>query len=82
MILRNAVRLDTGEWAGDLFNTEDGKIYSGTITIKARRTHTDRLPDQFSASRNLEARAEPDGRIHARRQAHHARPSPKPGLGH
>ena len=34
VILRNAVRNGDGDWEGDLYNTEDGKIYAGTISVK------------------------------------------------
>lgn len=34
VILRNAALNEKGEWVGDLFNTENGKIYAGTITVK------------------------------------------------
>ena len=34
VILRNAVKNEDGEWAGDLYNTQDGKTYAGTIAVK------------------------------------------------
>ncbi|MFO1115834.1 MAG: DUF2147 domain-containing protein [Beijerinckiaceae bacterium] len=84
VILRNAVRLDTGEWAGDLFNTEDGKIYSGTITIKKpdELTLTGCLisflckSETWKRAQNQAAASTPGGKPTM------PAPSPKPGLGH
>ena len=84
VILRNAVRNEDGEWSGDLYNTDDGKIYSGTISVKKPTELTlegcllkflcktekwERAPDQSAAST-------PNG------QPVMPAPSPKPGLGH
>jgi uncharacterized protein (DUF2147 family) len=33
MILRYAARIEPNKWRGDLFNPENGKTYSGTITL-------------------------------------------------
>ncbi len=84
VILRNAVKNDDGEWAGELYNTEDGKIYSGTIAVKKQNELTltgclisflcksetwKRAQDQSAASTPAGQPAMPP-------------PSPKPGLGH
>ena len=84
VILRNAVPNKDGDWTGDLFNTEDGKTYSGTISVKTPgelslqgcliaflcKTETwKRAPDQTAASTPGGKPAMPA-------------PSPKPGLGH
>ena len=84
VILRNAAPNKDGDWAGDLFNTEDGKIYKGTISIKKPtelnlegclisflcKTETwKRAPDQTAAST-------PGGKPVM------PAPSPTPGLGH
>ncbi len=84
VILRNAVRNEDGDWAGDLYNTEDGKIYAGTISVKKPTELTLqgclisilcksetwlRAPDQSAAST-------PNG------QPIMPAPAPKPGLGH
>ena len=84
VILRNAVRTEDGDWTGDLYNTEDGKIYSGTISVKKPteltlegcllkvlcKTETwKRAPDQSSASTPNGLPVMPA-------------PSPMPGLGH
>ena len=84
VILRNAVRNEDGDWAGDLYNTEDGKIYAGTISVKKPteltlqgclisilcKTETWlRAPDQTAAST-------PGG------QPIMPAPPMKPGLGH
>jgi uncharacterized protein (DUF2147 family) len=84
VILRNAVKNKDGEWAGDLYNTEDGKTYTGTISVKKPtelklegcllkylcKTETwERAPDQTAASTPKGTPAMPA-------------PSVKPGLGH
>lgn len=84
VILRNAVKNEDGDWAGDLYNTEDGKIYSGTIAVKKQNELTltgclisflcksetwKRAQDQSAASTPAGLPAMPP-------------PSPKPGLGH
>ena len=33
VILRNAVRKPDGAWYGDLYNTDNGKTYSGTVKV-------------------------------------------------
>jgi uncharacterized protein (DUF2147 family) len=33
LILRHAAKVGENQWKGDLFNPEDGKLYSGTITL-------------------------------------------------
>lgn len=84
VILRNAVKLDTGEWAGDLFNTEDGKTYSGTITIKKadELTLTGCLisflckSETWKRAQNQTAASTPGGKPVM------PAPSAKPGLGH
>ena len=35
VILRNAVRDEEGAWRGDIFNTENGKIYDGAVTLES-----------------------------------------------
>ena len=35
VILRNAAKTGPNEWSGDLYNSKDGKIYSGTITVNS-----------------------------------------------
>lgn len=84
VILRNAVRSDDDAWTGDLYNTDDGKIYSGTVSVKKPNELTlqgclfkylcksekwERAPDQTAASTPNGKPALPP-------------PSPKPGLGH
>lgn len=84
VILRNAARDAEGVWRGDIFNTEDGKIYSGAVTVDKANVLTlegclmrylcksekwDRASDQTRA-------ATPGGKPAL------PAPSPKPGLGH
>ncbi|ATQ66762.1 DUF2147 domain-containing protein [Methylosinus trichosporium OB3b] len=33
LIFRYATRIEPNKWKGDLFNPENGKIYSGTVTL-------------------------------------------------
>lgn len=33
LILRHATKVEPNKWKGDLFNPENGKLYSGTITL-------------------------------------------------
>lgn len=35
LILRHAAKTEPNRWKGDLFNPENGKIYSGTITLQS-----------------------------------------------
>ena len=35
IILRSAAKTGPNEWTGDLYNSQDGKIYSGTITLNS-----------------------------------------------
>ena len=84
VILRNAVLDDEGVWRGEIYNTEDGKIYKGGVKLEKANELTlegclisflcksetwKRAPDQTKAST-------PGG------QPPMPAPSPKPGLGH
>lgn len=83
VILRNAVRKD-GAWRGDIYNTDDGKIYSGSVTVdKPDELTLEGCLMRFLCKSETWVRAEdqsaastPDGKIVM------PAPSPKPGLGH
>jgi uncharacterized protein (DUF2147 family) len=36
VIMQGAKKTGDNKWSGDLYNREDGKMYSGTVTIKSR----------------------------------------------
>jgi uncharacterized protein (DUF2147 family) len=36
VIMQGAKKTGDNKWSGDLYNREDGKTYSGTVTIKSR----------------------------------------------
>jgi uncharacterized protein (DUF2147 family) len=84
VILRNAVKNEDGEWAGDLFNTQDGKTYAGTITVNnpAELTLTGCLisflckSETWQRAKDQSAASTPNGAPPM------PAPSPKPGLGH
>jgi uncharacterized protein (DUF2147 family) len=40
LILRNAPQIAANQWKGDLFNPENGKTYSGTITLNSPKQLT------------------------------------------
>lgn len=40
VVLRNAPKIASNQWKGDLFNPEDGKTYTGTITLDAANKMT------------------------------------------
>jgi uncharacterized protein (DUF2147 family) len=84
VILRNAVKNEDGEWAGDLFNTQDGKTYAGTIAVKnpAELTLTGCLisflckSETWQRAKDQSAASTPNGTPPM------PAPPPKPGLGH
>ena len=84
VILRNAVKNEDGDWAGDLYNTQDGKTYAGTISVKnpAELTLTGCLisflckSETWQRARDQSAASTPNGAPAM------PAPPPKPGLGH
>ena len=84
IILRNAVKNEDGDWTGDLYNTEDGKTYAGTISVKkpAELTLEGCLikflckTESWKRAQDQSAASTPSG------QPALPAPSSKPGLGH
>ena len=84
VILRNAVKNEDGEWAGDLYNTQDGKTYAGTIAVAkpTELTLTGCLisflckSETWKRAQDQSAASTPNG------QPAMPPPPAKPGLGH
>ena len=84
VILRNAVKNDDGDWEGDLYNTQNGKTYNGTISVKkpTELTLTGCLisflckSEKWERAKDQSAASTPDG------EPPMPAPSEKPGLGH
>ena len=83
VILRSATRDTHGIWRGDIFNTDDGKIYSGAVTVeKANELKLEGCLLRYLCKSELWMRA-PDQAKASTPGGKPAMPAPaaKPGLG-